>query len=98
MFVCLTPLVAGLVLMALAASDSHAQKYPAKPLRIVTAEAGGGSDMVSRIIGQGLNASWGKAVVVDNRGGGVVAGRSSRARRLTATPCSITAARCGCCR
>src|SRR5688572_20694665 len=56
------------------AATADADKFPAKPIRIVTAEAGGGSDFVSRIIGQGLSASWGKPVVVDNRGGGVVAG------------------------
>lgn len=48
--------------------------FPARPVRIVTAEAGGGSDFVTRIIGQGLSAHWGKPVVVDNRGGGVIAG------------------------
>ncbi len=56
--------VAGLVLLVLVASNTRAQKYPAKPIRIVTAEADGVSNMVSRMIGQGLNASWGKAVVV----------------------------------
>lgn len=60
--------------MIAAATASMAQDYPVKPIRIVTAEAGGGSDFVSRIIGQGLSTSWGKPVVVDNRGGGVVAG------------------------
>jgi tripartite-type tricarboxylate transporter receptor subunit TctC len=53
-----------------------AQEYPAKPIRIVTAEAGGGSDIVSRIIGQGLGNAWGKPVIVDNRGGGVIAGET----------------------
>lgn len=60
--------------MIAAATGAMAQDYPVKPIRIVTAEAGGGSDLVSRIIGQGLSASWGKPVVIDNRGGGVVAG------------------------
>jgi tripartite-type tricarboxylate transporter receptor subunit TctC len=60
--------------LTLAATSAGGQDYPAKPIRIVTAEAGGGSDFVSRIIGQGLSTNWGKPVVVDNRGGGVVAG------------------------
>ena len=60
--------------MLSAAAGAWAQPYPAKPIRIVTAEAGGGSDIVARLIGQGLNAAWGKPVVIDNRGGGVVAG------------------------
>lgn len=50
--------------LALAAASAAGQDYSAKPIRIVTAEAGGGSDFVSRIIGQGLSASWGKPVVV----------------------------------
>ena len=61
-------------MMCITAAGAWAQTYPTKPIRIVTAEAGGGSDIVSRIIGQGLNTAWGKPVVVDNRGGGVVAG------------------------
>src|SRR6185295_17022374 len=56
------------------AASTDAGAFPAKPIRIVTAEAGGGSDFVSRIIGQGLSERWGKPVIVDNRGGGVVAG------------------------
>jgi tripartite-type tricarboxylate transporter receptor subunit TctC len=66
-------LLAGSVMIA-AATGALAQDFPTKPIRIVTAEAGGGSDIVSRLIGQGLSASWGKPVVVDNRGGGVIAG------------------------
>ena len=62
--------------LALAAASAAGQDYPVKPIRIVTAEAGGGSDFVSRIIGQGLSTSWGKPVVVDNRGGGVIAGET----------------------
>src|SRR5882672_2635943 len=56
------------------AASADADSFPTKPIRIVTAEAGGGSDFVSRIIGQGLGERWGKPVIVDNRGGGVVAG------------------------
>lgn len=66
--------LAAIVMMLVSAKGTPAQNYPVKPIRIVTAEAGGGSDIVARIIGQGLNATWGKPVVIDNRGGGVVAG------------------------
>lgn len=48
------------------------QTYPNKPIRVVTAEPGGGGDVVTRIIGQGLTASLGQQVVVDNRAGSVV--------------------------
>jgi tripartite-type tricarboxylate transporter receptor subunit TctC len=56
------------------AAWSAAADFPRKPIRIVTADAGGGSDIISRLIGQGWTASWGQQVVVDNRGGGTIAG------------------------
>lgn len=53
---------------------AHAQQYPVKPIRIVASEAGGAGDFVARILAQGFTASMGQQVVVDNRGGGVIAG------------------------
>ena len=46
-----------------------AQNYPTKPIRVVTAEAGGGSDFVARLVAQGLAGNLGQQVFVDNRGG-----------------------------
>lgn len=51
-----------------------AEKFPSKPIRLVTAQAGGGSDFVSRLIADGLNSNLGVPIIVDNRGGGVIAG------------------------
>ena len=49
---------------------AHAQSYPAKSIRIVVPyAAGGGSDILARIIGQKMTDSWGQQVVVDNRAG-----------------------------
>ena len=45
------------------------QEYPSKPVRLVTAEPGGSADFVSRMLAQGLSASLGQPVVVENRGG-----------------------------
>ncbi|MPZ45695.1 MAG: hypothetical protein GEV05_20350 [Betaproteobacteria bacterium] len=45
-------------------------------MRIVASQAGGGGDFISRLLAQGLTSAFGQQVVVDNRGGGVVAGRS----------------------
>ena len=47
-----------------------AASYPAKPIRIVVPFAPGGtSDVLSRAIGQKLNALWGQPVVVENKPG-----------------------------
>ena len=55
--------------MIAAAAHAQVQPFPVKPVRIITAEAGSANDLVSRIVGQGLTAVWGKQVIVDNRGG-----------------------------
>ena len=52
------------------------QAYPDKPIRFIVASApAGGSDLLGRIVAQGLAEAWQRPLVVDNRvgGGGVVA-------------------------
>jgi len=56
------------------AGTAPAQTFPTKPVRIVTAEPGGGSDFTTRQIAQGLTASLGQQVVVENRPSGVIPG------------------------
>lgn len=51
-------------------STGSGQPYPSRVVRIVTAEAGGGSDYGARLIAQGLTSSFGQQVIVENRGGG----------------------------
>ena len=47
-----------------------AEEFPTKPIRmIVPYAAGGGTDIVARIVAQKLQDKWGAAVVVENRGG-----------------------------
>jgi tripartite-type tricarboxylate transporter receptor subunit TctC len=59
---------------ALAPLAAHAQAYPTKPIRVITAGLGGGSDFTARILSQRLSESLGQQMVVDNRVGGVIIG------------------------
>ncbi len=55
---------------AVCATGVHAQTWPVKPLRlIVPFPAGGGSDIVGRILAQRLGEQLKQQVVVDNRAG-----------------------------
>jgi tripartite-type tricarboxylate transporter receptor subunit TctC len=63
-----------LILIAgVAGSYSHlasAQQYPAKTIRIIVGYSpGGGTDVLSRLLGKKLTESWGQTVVIDNRVG-----------------------------
>jgi tripartite-type tricarboxylate transporter receptor subunit TctC len=62
-------LVGALVLAQ--ALEARAQtNYPSKPIRmIVSSGAGGGLDLVSRLVGTAMSDSFGQSVVVDNRAG-----------------------------
>jgi tripartite-type tricarboxylate transporter receptor subunit TctC len=52
------------------ATLAQAQSYPARPVSIVvTAAAGGLTDLVARGVGQQLSELWGKPVVIENKGG-----------------------------
>jgi len=55
--------------MIFGARVANSQNYPVKPVRIITAEVGGGSDLLARQIAQGLASNLGQQVLVDNRGG-----------------------------
>ena len=56
-------------LLLLATSMASAQSYPVKPLRVITAEPGGGNDFAARVIGQAITPRLGQPWIVDNRGG-----------------------------
>ena len=60
----------------LGAGMVFAQSYPNKPVRIVTGGVGGGNDFAARLIAQGLTASLGQQVIVDNRASGVIPGET----------------------
>ena len=59
----------GLMLVAFA-TDTCAQGYPHKSIRLIVGyPPGGATDITARIIGQKISASLGQAVVIDNRPG-----------------------------
>ncbi len=49
-----------------------AQSYPGKPIRMLAAEAGGGADLIARLVAQGMGATLGQQVLIENRGGSAV--------------------------
>lgn len=61
---------AAILAAGLTCTPAIAQNFPAKPLRIVVGLApGGGTDIVSRMVGQRLSAAINQQVVIDNRPG-----------------------------
>ena len=61
-----------LVSSAVFSTAVDAQDFPTRPVRIVTAAIGGTTDLVARVIAQGLTASLGQQVIVDNRPTGII--------------------------
>jgi len=53
--------------MALGAGAACGQNYPYKPVRILSAEVGGGADFVARIVAQRISGPLGRQVIVENR-------------------------------
>src|SRR5687767_2942317 len=68
-------LIGGTIFAALASMMTAApvpaqDKYPSRPIRVLTPfSAGGGSDILARLIGPQITEAWGQSVVVDNRPG-----------------------------
>ena len=65
-------LIAAVALMSgIAVSvGAHAQKFPAKPVRIIVPFVpGGASDVLARLIGASLREQWGQPVIVENKTG-----------------------------
>ncbi|MGZ8265829.1 MAG: Bug family tripartite tricarboxylate transporter substrate binding protein [Burkholderiales bacterium] len=61
------PILAALTAMAFI-GNAAAQAYPTRPVRIITTVPGSGTDLLARMIAQGVSARLGQQAVVDNRG------------------------------
>ena len=59
-----------LLMAALFPCAAFAQKYPARPLRLILPFAAGSAvDLLARLYAQRMAENWGQQVVVDNRTG-----------------------------
>src|SRR5689334_430697 len=55
--------------LSLVAAGACAQDFPARPIRVITTAAGGGGDLVARVVTEGISGPLGQPVIVDNRSG-----------------------------
>ena len=63
-------LLVGLSAAGLSPSIAHAEDYPKNPIRLIVAFAAGGpTDVLARLLADGLGRRLGQSVIVDNRGG-----------------------------
>src|SRR4051794_11994362 len=83
-----TALVAALAL-ATCVAGVHAQDYPARPITLVVPySAGGGNDVMARIVAEKMSRSLGQQIVIENKGG---AGGSIATRQVAkSTPDGYT--------
>lgn len=62
--------LASLLVLQMATATVEAQNYPVKPVRIIVGySAGGGNDVIARIVGQKLGDNLGQPVIIENKPG-----------------------------
>jgi tripartite-type tricarboxylate transporter receptor subunit TctC len=67
---CLSLLISALAAGPATAQQTATDKYPNKPIHLIVGfAAGGGNDIIARIVGQKLQESLGQTVIVENRVG-----------------------------
>jgi tripartite-type tricarboxylate transporter receptor subunit TctC len=62
-------IVASIIYLVSIFTIANAQSFPNKPIRIITSDSGGASDVAARLIAPALSASLGQSVYIDNRSG-----------------------------
>jgi tripartite-type tricarboxylate transporter receptor subunit TctC len=84
-----TALATLITMAALVPVASAQQPYPSKPIRLlIPSPPGGGTDILGRLLKEGLTELWPQPVVVDNRGG--ASGRIAAAAVAKANPDGYT--------
>jgi tripartite-type tricarboxylate transporter receptor subunit TctC len=84
-----TGALASLVLLATSVADAQAQAWPNKTIRVVVGFAPGGTtDVMARVISQGLSEAMGQTVIVDNKPG--ASGNLAAAEVIKAAPDGYT--------
>ena len=87
--------IAMIASLAVASTAVAAQEFPEKPVQIIVPfPAGMASDIVARVVANGLGSIWKKGAYVDNRGGGasipgMMAGKNAPADGYTLTIASV---------
>jgi tripartite-type tricarboxylate transporter receptor subunit TctC len=76
-----------------AQADADAAAFPNRPIKIVVPfPAGGGTDILARLVGQKMSERWGQPVVIENRPGGNTAIGAQMVARSTPDGYTLLAA------
>jgi tripartite-type tricarboxylate transporter receptor subunit TctC len=62
-------LAAGAAVLTAVGTAASAQTYPARPITMVAFRAGGPSDIIARILAEGMRGSLGQPVIIENVAG-----------------------------
>ena len=55
------------VVLALVAGTAWTQEFPSKPIRLISAGGGGGTEYTARLLAEGIAGALGQPMIVDNR-------------------------------
>jgi tripartite-type tricarboxylate transporter receptor subunit TctC len=82
-------LAAGVAALLAASQPVHAQGYPSRPITmIVPFPAGGGTDVIARIVSEHMSRTLGQPIVIENIAG--AGGTTGTARAMRANPDGYT--------